>query len=122
MPGLDGTGPAGQGPMTGGGFGRCANNSAEISPRGRGLARGRCRGNRYNATQNVQPLDEPGYTATVKNDEMPADSPRSRLESLELQFKEAQKQIDELKEENDKLRRLSEEKDDGKQKKIKRKG
>lgn len=42
MPGQDQTGPAGQGPMTGKGFGQCgAGNKA---PTGRGMGRGAQRG------------------------------------------------------------------------------
>ena len=46
MPGFDGTGPQGQGPMTGGGFGRCTDNAGYgMRPRfGRGGGWGR-RGN-----------------------------------------------------------------------------
>jgi len=42
MPGQDQTGPAGQGPMTGGGFGQCA--SSEKGSAGRGFGRGMGRG------------------------------------------------------------------------------
>ena len=41
MPGLDGTGPLGQGPMTGGGFGRCSGNYDPVVYGGRGAGRGR---------------------------------------------------------------------------------
>ena len=42
MPGFDGTGPSGQGPMTGWGAGRCAGNApAPGAGFGRGLGRGR---------------------------------------------------------------------------------
>lgn len=45
MPGFDGTGPRGEGPMTGGGFGYCADGERPNYPqRGLGLARGRGRG------------------------------------------------------------------------------
>jgi hypothetical protein len=41
MPGLDGTGPMGQGPMTGGRRGRCATEAAEIpTATGPGMGRG----------------------------------------------------------------------------------
>ena len=58
MPGFDGTGPMGQGPMSGGGFGYCATGgTAGVSfrggfGRGRGFGRGGCRGfGRYGAQQ-----------------------------------------------------------------------
>ncbi len=44
MPGMDGTGPLGQGAMTGGGFGRCNPNAESAVYSGRGMGRGR--GNR----------------------------------------------------------------------------
>ena len=45
MPGYDRTGPRGEGPMTGGGFGQCADGERPIYPRrGLGLARGFGRG------------------------------------------------------------------------------
>ena len=44
MPGMDGTGPNGMGPMTGGGFGVCA--QPDNAKRGAGLGRGRGFGRR----------------------------------------------------------------------------
>jgi hypothetical protein len=46
MPGRDGTGPAGQGPMTGGGGGFCADDARDGRGRyrGWGAGRGRCGG------------------------------------------------------------------------------
>ena len=41
MPGMDGTGPLGQGAMTGGGFGRCNPNADPAVYGGRGMGRGR---------------------------------------------------------------------------------
>ena len=49
MPGFDGTGPAGMGPMTGGGRGACVTPAISVRPnffRGRGLGRGMGRGRR----------------------------------------------------------------------------
>jgi len=47
MPGLDGTGPRNQGPMTGRGFGNCQeNNKQEGFGRGMGMGRGRGFGRR----------------------------------------------------------------------------
>ncbi len=43
MPGFDGTGPMGRGPMTGGGFGYCATSAA---PAGNNVLRGAGRGGR----------------------------------------------------------------------------
>ena len=65
MPGMDGTGPAGYGPMTGGRRGRCVTDDVQIPPAarhgpGRGMGRGRGTGpghggrghrNQYYATE-----------------------------------------------------------------------
>ena len=57
MPGFDGTGPAGMGPITGGGRGFCVAPASGVRPRpfgrfllGRGGGRGRGRRNMYYAT------------------------------------------------------------------------
>ncbi len=44
MPGYDGTGPRGEGPMTGGGFGRCTGFARPFYGRGGGFGRGLARG------------------------------------------------------------------------------
>lgn len=41
MPGFDQTGPLGEGPMTGGGFGRCVSGEAPADAPHRGFRRGR---------------------------------------------------------------------------------
>jgi len=43
MPGMDGRGPAGEGPMTGRGLGRCTKDGEGTGRFGRGLGRGRGR-------------------------------------------------------------------------------
>ena len=75
MPGFDGTGPRGQGSMTGGGFGRCSGAGYGMRPRfgqgggfgrggfGRGFGNGQGRfaggGYAYGAPmQTAQPMDE----------------------------------------------------------------
>ena len=51
MPGFDGTGPRGSGPMTGGGRGYCVTPLSGMRPRlGRGGGRGRGRRNMFYAT------------------------------------------------------------------------
>lgn len=47
MPGFDRTGPMGQGPMTGGGFGQCGGARRVAQGWGQGLGRGRGRGRRF---------------------------------------------------------------------------
>ena len=44
MPGMDGTGPLGQGPMTGKGFGPCGGGAGGRGPIGMGYGRGRGKG------------------------------------------------------------------------------
>lgn len=44
MPGMDGSGPLGQGPMTGGGFGRCGGGQGMGRGRGMGGGGGKGRG------------------------------------------------------------------------------
>ncbi len=80
MPGFNGTGPNGMGPMTGGGFGYCTGNASRPG-RGagafggrRGMGRGMGRG--Y-ARANVD-----GYAATG-NIEAKLDSILTRLDALE---------------------------------------
>lgn len=64
MPGGNGTGPMGAGPMTGRGMGTCAeNNALRFATGGRGLARGFC--NRFfsnwrNAPQSIDKADQIG--------------------------------------------------------------
>lgn len=74
MPGLDGTGPAGAGPMTGGGFGRCTpQGRSMLSNSGLGLGRGLGRrggfgpgfgrGRGYGAGFGRRGMYDPGYGA-----------------------------------------------------------
>ncbi|GAU09653.1 DUF5320 domain-containing protein [Desulfoplanes formicivorans] len=72
MPGFDGTGPRGQGPMTGGGFGRCSGTGYGMRPGfGRGGNRARAwsrltpAGRRVDAP--MQPMDETLDAATLDN-------------------------------------------------------
>jgi len=50
MPGFDGTGPMGRGPLTGGGFGPCGRGLRRGVGRGRGFGIGRGRGFGYRRT------------------------------------------------------------------------
>lgn len=67
MPGFDGTGPRGQGPMTGGGFGRCSGTGYGMRPRfgrggrwgrGWGTGQGRFAWGGYTPNAPMQPMDE----------------------------------------------------------------
>jgi hypothetical protein len=106
MPGFDGTGPRGEGPMTGGGFGYCTGNvQPETRPRsfgGRGGfgrrspgmgGRGRGYRNRFLATgvprwgSYPQPVQQP----TVKYDK------NIEMQSLETEKKALENELDAIK-------------------------
>lgn len=88
MPGRDGTGPLGDGPMTGGGWGPCGGTAVQTGGRprfGRALAgtggdsfgRGRGRRNRFYAT------GAPGLQDEVETLRSTLTEVRQRLEQLE---------------------------------------
>ena len=54
MPGLDNTGPEGEGPLTGGGFGDCIPQEATTKNRPRGAGRGAGRGRRIRLRRRLQ--------------------------------------------------------------------
>ena len=60
MPGLDGTGPNGLGPITGGGFGRCTDSGTAVR---RGVGRGAGRGRRFAAGSNRDAYDNSDIAA-----------------------------------------------------------
>ncbi|MFA6810012.1 MAG: DUF5320 domain-containing protein [Desulfoplanes sp.] len=97
MPGLDGTGPQGQGAMTGGGFGRCTGNTGYgVRPCfGRGGGRGNGRGmgqGRYYAGA--------GYQGNAAN-QMMDDS--SRKQFLDNQITSLAQEIEQLKKQREAL-------------------
>ena len=104
MPRMDGTGPSGQGPMTGGGFGRCTGNTNPMQPTGRGMARGRRRGNRYNAVSNNRAVAETGFSVSATDDETPANE---NFADLEMDLKRVQEQNEILLRENETLKSAS---------------
>lgn len=82
MPGFDGTGPAGQGPMTGGGFGPCGSGMAMRRGRGGGMGMGRRRN--FGAA--------PQQTAPTSQDRVDALEDRlSRIETLLEELAQAEK-------------------------------
>lgn len=106
MPGRDGTGPMGQGPMTGGGFGFCAPNQQTGTFRGAvpgafGAGRGFfCRGggmgrgfrNMYYAT------GQPGWARA--NAGYPDYSKESEIKMLEQNMENMRQRLEQLKNEN----------------------
>lgn len=89
MPGFDGTGPQGQGSMTGGGFGRCTGNTgAGMRPR---FGRGGGWGRRGNAAPN-------GFqgTGTFANQSNPTGGMASR-QLLDAQIASLTQELEQLK-------------------------
>jgi len=64
MPGLDGTGPNGLGPITGGGFGRCADGNTIVR---RGAGRGAGRGHRF-ATGSYRGTNDSSDIAALRDE------------------------------------------------------
>ena len=85
MPGRDGTGPRGQGPMTGGGFGPCAGNRAFGVNVGR-VGLGRRQGAGYGFRARVD------YAAPESEKE----SLRLQKELLENRLKQVESRLDNL--------------------------
>ena len=103
MPGFDKTGPRGEGPLTGGGFGRCrgdtdGNDASQYGPGRRGWGRGpgggggggRGRRNRGGGRGRGRGLGVGGWQDFVRErdlDDYAADS-REKLDSLERENQE----------------------------------
>jgi len=115
MPGMDGTGPSGQGPMTGGGFGRC-NPDADpaVYGGGRGMGAGRGRGNRRFARRNfsgVRFAQNGGYQQEAPQAQAPqAQVPQAQTNTVsepDPRIEELSKAIEELKAQNAKLKKAA---------------
>ena len=92
MPQGDGTGPAGQGPMTGRGMGFCTgfNVPGFMNPGfGRGFGRGRGRGFRFSQPVQFQPQ--------VITQEQEKQMLQEELKALEQETKEIQQRLKEMK-------------------------
>ena len=95
MPGFDGTGPMGMGPMTGGGIGFC-------SPRGMGAAQGaygfrRWAGYPYYGFRPFSPGAVPFAPPMSRGQEL--DALKAQSEALTQQLSDMQRRIDELEKE-----------------------
>lgn len=100
MPGLNGTGPMGMGPMTGRGAGRCGGGTNAGVGAGRGIGRGLGRGmgrgmgfgrgRGYNTAFSGQEAPQ-GYVDVNDNDVL-----IQRLERLEAEADKIRKQLDEI--------------------------
>jgi len=95
MPGGNGTGPMGAGPMTGRGLGRCAGFASGGFGRGLGMGRGFGRGNRfwargYGNFAQFQP-------AAVLTKEQQLQSLQQDAEIIEADLKDIKSQIEQLK-------------------------
>lgn len=89
MPGLDGTGPNGIGPMTGGGFGRC--NPQGISRQGCGRGRGRRSVVNLRSNAEVEPSNN---TSEISDEKLT--SLKQHNEELENQIIQARQETTEL--------------------------
>jgi hypothetical protein len=97
MPGFDGTGPLGGGPVTGGGFGRCGGNAQRMSCRGAGLGWSR-RGRRFGQGGGFSGR---ARMAVIENRGLSADEEGSLLQSqkdeLQVEVEQLEKRREELK-------------------------
>lgn len=89
MPGFDGTGPNGLGPMTGGGFGRC--NPQGIARQGCGRGRGRRGALNYRNADNIA---QDTYSTEIADERFTA--LKRQNEVLENQITEANQKTTEL--------------------------
>lgn len=96
MPGFDGTGPLGQGPMTGRGLGNCNPNAAGYGA-GRGLGRGMGRGFGRGMGRGFRRGFGPAYAGPVYQ-AGDAENPQeaSRIEQLEMQVANLTDKIESL--------------------------
>ncbi|MCB2216186.1 DUF5320 family protein [Desulfofustis glycolicus] len=92
MPGFDRTGPMGGGPMTGGGFGRCAGGDRAGMYYGCGFGRGRGFGRGFG--RNV-PVAVPGARMAAPEDEL--EYLTSEAQRLEQHLQTINRQIEDLK-------------------------
>jgi hypothetical protein len=95
MPGLDGTGPDGMGPMTGGGFGRCVDTAPETYGGNFGMRRGRGRRFRqrfyqaYYAPEDQKQIQPDNMTLKRENDFL-----KSRISDIEKSLSEINQKLD----------------------------
>ena len=95
MPGFDGTGPRGQGAMTGGGFGFCSvpAGSRRVGYAGRGAFGGRGRGQRNRYWMTGQPLWARGAGPYVPTRETDMQSLQERADLLERELQNIRQQL-----------------------------
>ncbi len=89
MPGFDGTGPGGMGPMTGGGRGFCGTRGVRGSRRGRGVSAVPV--TPYGTTAPASYGYDPGMTAEQEMEFL-----RSQAQATSEQLEQIQKRLQEL--------------------------
>lgn len=89
MPGFDGTGPGGMGPMTGGGRGFCGSRGMRGAGRGMGAARGTVAP--YGTTAPSSYGYDPGMTPEQEMEFL-----RSQAQAMSEQLEQIQKRLQEL--------------------------
>ncbi len=90
MPGMDGTGPLGQGPLTGRGLGPCGAGFRRGF--GRGMGRGICRGFGRGFALAGQPVQQVAFSEADEKKIL-----EQELKELDLDKKEIEKRLKELK-------------------------
>jgi len=99
MPRVDGTGPSGQGPLTGRGMGYCAGFTTPgfMNPGfGRGFGRGRGFAFRARAMQAIMPIQQ--IQPQVITEKQEKQYLKEELEALKQEIEDIQKRLKELKE------------------------
>ena len=92
MPGFDGSGPSGLGPMTGRGLGPCCQVASGRGRAGRGFGRGFGRRRSGRVGMAGMPIEQPVMSETEEKEVL-----KEELKEIEAEKKEVEKRLKELK-------------------------